>query len=381
MFTGLALAGVPGLRAQSRRIVVAGAGILGSSLAFHLARRGARVTVLEKGEPGMGATANSFAWINATFSKQPRSYYEINRLGILAWRQTDRELDGALGVQWGGSREWYADEARARDLVEQVRRHQAWGYGVQMVDEARLRSLEPEVAPGEVAGAAYADEEAHVDPVHATLTLLDKARAAGATVQTGAAITGLDRPNGRLRAVRTPAGEIEADLLVVACGVDTTRVAALAGLDVPLRDSPGLLAHTRPLPPLVNRVVLAPGAHLKQKADGRLVTGQGFGGAPAGARATLDDGREALRAAKAFLPAVDVEAIDKVTIGWRPLPQDGFPVVGFSRQAPDVYLAVMHSGVTLSQFIGRAAAVEVLDGVELDALQPYRLARFSSASR
>jgi glycine/D-amino acid oxidase-like deaminating enzyme len=55
--------------------------------------------------------------------------------------------------------------------------------------------------------------------------------------------------------------------------------------------------------------------------------------------------------------------------------------VGPPLQATDVYLAVMHSGVTLSPFIGKAAAVEILDGVELDALQPYRLSRFGPSSR
>ncbi len=379
VMAGLALAGTRGMRAQSRRVVVAGAGIMGSAITFRLAQRGAHVTLIEKGQPASGATANSFAWINSTFSKQPRAYFELNRLGIFAWRQTDLELAGALEVKWGGSIEWYSNEAPARQLAEQVRAHQAWGYGARLIDTATLRALEPKLNPGPVVRASHADEEGHVDPVHATQTLLARARAAGATIMTGTEITGLDRPSGRLHAVRTSTGSVEADVLVVACGVDTPRMAAMAGLDVPLRDSPGLLAHTKPLPRLINRVVLAPRAHMKQKADGRVVVGEGFGGSPT-ANASLEEGRRALTVAKGFLPDLDVDAIEKVTLGWRPLPKDGFPVVGFSPRAADVYVAVMHSGVTLAPFIGRAAAVEILDGVELDALQPYRLSRFGASS-
>src|SRR5689334_22810267 len=88
---------------KSDRVVIAGSGIIGASIAYHLAKRGAQVTVLEKQRPGAGATEKSFAWINATFSKQPRAYYELNSLGIAGWRRLHIELGNALHIQWGGS--------------------------------------------------------------------------------------------------------------------------------------------------------------------------------------------------------------------------------------------------------------------------------------
>jgi glycine/D-amino acid oxidase-like deaminating enzyme len=375
LFAGMAVSGLPHVAAQTRtpRVVVAGAGIIGANVAYQLAKRGAAVTVIERDTPATGATAKSFAWINATFSKQPRPYYELNRLGIQAWRRLEDDMK--LPIVWGGSLEWYRGAKEAEELRRAVKAHQSWGYSVAMVDGAGLAALEPNVTFGEVGAAAHADEEGHVDPVAATHAILQRAVSFGATVRSRTWVTGIDAP-GKLRAVQTNLGDLPADVLVIACGTDTRRIAAMAGLHVPLKDSPGVLVHTAPTRALLNRVVLAPGAHMKQKADGRIVTGVGFGGTP-----TTDSSMAAAEtflrtAAAGVVAALDTAKVEYVTLGNRPLPSDGFPIVGFPPKRRDIYVTVMHSGVTLSPFIGRAAAVEILDGVDIEPLAPYRLARF-----
>jgi glycine/D-amino acid oxidase-like deaminating enzyme len=364
------------IRAAGDRVVIAGGGIIGANLAYRLARRGAAVTLVERARPAAGATANSFAWINATYSKRPLAYFTLNRLGIEAWQQLDRELPGQLPIRWGGSVEWYGDPKRAAAFREEVRHHQAWGYPAHAIDEAALRALEPHVEPGAVATAAHAESEGSVDPVAVTEALLARAATLGARVLHPAEVTGLDERNGRLRAVRTSSGDIEADVLIVACGTDTPRVAAMAGVRVPLKDSPGVLVHTPPQPRVLERVVLSPIAHMKQKPDGRIVTGSGFGGS-----ATTESSREAgerfLESARQVLPAFGNAGVEKVTLGWRPLPQDEFPIVGFPPARRDVYITVMHSGVTLSPLVAQLAAFEILDGVEPEPLAPYRPARFT----
>lgn len=59
------------------------------------------------------------------------------------------------------------------------------------------------------------------------------------------------------------------------------------------------------------------------------------------------------------------------------MPQDGLPIVGFARSRANIYITVMHSGVTLGPLIGRFASLEILDGARVDALAPYRVERFS----
>ena len=102
------------------------------------------------------------------------------------------------------------------------------------LDPAALQALEPKVLPGTMAAGAHWSDEGHIDPVGVTEKILAKAQANGARLLCPAEVTGLDLARGALRAVRTTAGELPADVMVVACGVDTLRVAAFAGVRVPL---------------------------------------------------------------------------------------------------------------------------------------------------
>jgi glycine/D-amino acid oxidase-like deaminating enzyme len=78
-----------------------------------------------------------------------------------------------------------------------------------------------------------------------------------------------------------------------------------------------------------------------------------------------------------FLPGLKDVELENVTIGHRVLPVDDYPIVRFAEKCPNLYIAAMHSGITLSPLIGQVAAAEILDGVAVDLLNAYRPARFS----
>jgi glycine/D-amino acid oxidase-like deaminating enzyme len=374
LFAGVAVAGVPSFRlaAQPRRFVIAGGGIIGANIAYQLARRGASVTLLERSKPASGATANSFAWINA--KKRPLDYFNLSRLGLLAWRTIDREFGGRLPVMWGGSVEWRAHPEAAPAMREQVRAFQAWGYGANLIDATQLRALERNVVPGSVTVASHWTDEGHADPVECTEMILAEAVKNGATVRYPSELVGLDTRDGKLRAVKTTNGDVEADILIVACGTDTPRVAAMAGIKVPLQgDNPGVLVHVAPQPRCVERVLLSPVGNIKQKPNGRIVAGSDFG---TGGENTREAGEKLLKTMSTVLPQLGGVSVDKMTLGYRPIPMDGRPIVGFQAGRSDIYIAVMHSGMTLGPLIGRFAAMEPLDGVTLEPLSQYRLERF-----
>jgi len=383
LFSGIAVSTLPGVReafAAPRRIGIVGGGILGSSLAYHLARRGAEVTLFEKSRPAAGATQNSFAWVNATFQKRPLHYHHLSRMSALAYRHLERELGGDLEVQWGGSLEWYGVSDRARWLRRQVVEKEAWGYPTRLIDVEEFQKLEPNVEPGDVLAASYTEQEGSIDPVKTTEALLAHAKAQGAHIEYPCEVTGIDLKWGRLKGVQTTAGSFDLDVLVVAAGVDTPKLGSMVGIDVPLVESPGFLAHTKPADRIIGLVVLSPGAHMKQKLDGRLVAGMGFGSAPITERSDAE-GEKVLASGAQFLPKLRQLELERVTLGYRPLPRDGFPVIGFPKGVPDVYFTVMHSGVTLCPIVGRLASLEILEGVDVELLKNYRYDRFEKKRR
>ena len=130
----------------------------------------------------------------------------------------------------------------------------------------------------------------------------------------------------------------------------------MAEVSVPLKESQGVLVHTRPQPKLIDRVVLAPGRHCKQKLDGRVVVGgqvvAGVGTADGEVADPGENGQRILREAAGVLPGVRGVAVERVTVGYRVMPVDEYPVVGFTDRCPNLYVAAMHSGVTLAPLIG-----------------------------
>jgi glycine/D-amino acid oxidase-like deaminating enzyme len=339
------------------RIAVIGAGIVGASIAYHLARRGAPVTLYDRGRAAGQATEKSFAWINATWGN-PEPYFRLRFLAMGEWRRLEAELACALGVVWRGCLIW---DLAGHELEEFARRHAAWGYDVRLVERAEIAALEPGlIAPPE--RAAYAAGDGTVEPVAATKALLAAAASLGAEI--------------RLDTDVTDPRALGADVCVLAAGAATSALCAELGLALPMHPTQGLLAHSTPTAPLLRHVIEAPGLHMKQERS-CIVAGADFGGGAATDEPEAE-GRRLLDLVGQHLRGAESLELEKVTVGIRPMPADGMPVVGFAPGLPGIYLATMHSGITLAAAAGRFAAMEILDGARVELLEPYRPERFAS---
>lgn len=384
----------PAARASPKlRVVVAGAGIIGASVAWHLAKAGAEVTVIDREGPATHASRGSFAWINATWSKQPRAYHALNQAGVAGWKRLQSELK--LPVRWGGSLEGNADAALAAELALRVAEQRDWGETTRLAEPAELATLEPGVDFSTLRQVVFSEHDGATDPVAATRAFLAAAVALGARVGYPCELTGVALAGGRVTAVRTSRGDIAADRLVLATGAAADAGRRFADWDVPQRDEPGATAVTTPMPRLVNRVLWLPGVHLHQRDDGRLVLGEEAGPPPGEAHAlrlqahpddfpereiALQHAGRMRAAAQRYLPGLPALDFEDVRVCWRPMPLDGYPILGASPARPDVYLAVMHSGVTLAPVAGALAAQEVLGGAPVDALADFRPDRKFAAS-
>lgn len=386
------LAAVPALTlAQGRKPIVGvvGGGIVGASVALHLAEAGAQVTVFERTAPGAGATSKSFAWINA-FTNDPH-YRALRLKSISAYH--DLQHRAGLNITWGGAVHWAMTLAEAERMKADVAEFSQAGYDARIIDADRLAGLSPNVRLGQFRTAMINSPDGHVDPVHATERLLATAKLQGAEIVHPCEVRELRVRGQRLTGVSTSTGDYSLDRLVIAGGVDTPVLATQAGYDLSLLHAPGILLHTRPLSPVVGRVFESPDMYFKQNPDGRIVGNdasyapdipvhEGILEGPADMPEEIRrmHGERILAKIREKVPAAGDADYDHLTLGYRPMPEDRLPVVGFSPGNPNVYISVMHSGVTLAAIMGRYISYEIMQDDPIDELAPYRPDRFVRAS-
>lgn len=370
------------------RVGVAGGGIVGASIALHLARSGAAVWLFEKVAPAQGATRNSFAWVNA-FADEP--HYRALRLeSIAAYHALDRAL--SLGMVWGGYLDWASDVTEAAAVRATALQLDGSAYPAQTVVARQIAQLDPHLVTGPLSTAIYSSIDAHLDPIEVTRRFLAAATATGAHVFYPCELTALDLEGGRLRGVRTTQGSFALDRLVVAAGVDTPRLLAMAGFALALRHAPGILAHSASVAPLTRLVHDAPGGlEFKQMANGSVVGTDAPNPPDIPAHHEIrthavDFPTEELRRwhgeriigkIARFLPGIQGVPLERLTLGFRPMPGDGLPVMGSLPTCPTIHVAVTHSGVTLAPIVGRLTAQEVLSGSPAELFAPYRPERFA----
>ncbi len=334
----------------SRDLVVVGAGIIGASVAYHAARTGAVVTLVDAGRPGAGVTADSFAWIGASGVRTGPAA-GLRATATEEYRRLEAELPG-LPVTWSGSLSW-----GAAGVAPEA------GPGQEIVDAATAATLEPTLRqPPE--WAVWAPGDGAMDPVGVTERLVVGARTHGARIHLDTPVSAVRRDAaGGVVGVETAAGPLAGATVVLAAGVATAALGAPLGIRVPVDPSPATLFRLRAPAGLVRTVVHNRDFDLRQVATDRL-------------HAAADSPVRTLAAVRStFRDAANVELLS-TRVGVRPMPADGEPIVGPVAEVPGLYLAVMHSAVTLAAAVGRLVARELVAGTAEPALAGCRLDRF-----
>jgi glycine/D-amino acid oxidase-like deaminating enzyme len=359
------------------QVVVVGAGILGCSIAVHLVDRGVRPVLIDPERPGQGTSTGSFASVSA-LGKDPAAWFQLACAGVSGWPRFADRLGGDVGLRRAGEVRWAADPDAGRRLARLVTSSRERGYPVRPVDRDELGRLLPGARVGPVTAACYAPNDGQVEPPLVLAACRRVLEEAGARLLPGRARIRLDDDG-----VRVEVGEevLRPWTCVLAAGAEAVQVAAAVGLQVPTLASPGLLAQTRPLAPLTDRVVYLPGGPgpavcLRQRADGSVLVGEGSQETVA-TNPGLAQARALVAQAARCFPPLATAGVDKWWLAWRAMPSDRLPIVGRLPWLDRLYLAVSHSGVTLAPVLGRLIAGEVATQTSDGLLAPFRPARFA----
>jgi glycine/D-amino acid oxidase-like deaminating enzyme len=343
-------------------LAVVGAGIVGASVAYHAAHAGADVTLLDKSLPASGVTADSFAWIGGPSERDRPDASKPLRMRVLAeWRRLEAELPG-VRVRWTGSLAW--GDGQPPDGFAPT-------PDERLVDGAEVLALEPalRVAP---ARALLRTTDGAVDPVSVTETLVRGAREHGARLRVGVVATSLRLHDRSVTGVETSRGFVPADTVVVAAGADAPLLCAPLGVRLAVEPSASLLARFAAPPGLVRTIVSTGTIEARTTAEGEVLVAAEYTG-----EVSRDDLTRTARELRRRLLGVfeadesDVHLVG-IRVGMRPMPTGGLPIIGRVPGIGGLYLAVMHSGVTLAPAVGRLVGSELVGDVEAKDLRGLR---------
>ncbi|MDP2957523.1 MAG: FAD-binding oxidoreductase [Longimicrobiales bacterium] len=216
---------------QAYDVAVIGGGIMGCATALELARRGASVVVLEKGALASGSTGRSSAIVRQHYSNEVTA--RMARWGLDVFRDFDARVGGTCGFVNNG----FLVLVPAKDaegLHANVALQQAVGIDTRVLAPEEIREVLPGADPSDLVAAAWEPGAGYADPHLTTTGLAGAARRRGARILVNTAATGIRFEGGKVVGVDTDAGPFEAGAVVNCAGPWGARVAAMAGLDVPV---------------------------------------------------------------------------------------------------------------------------------------------------
>ncbi len=385
--------------AKSADVVVIGAGVVGCSVAYYLAREGVSVTVVEQEAIGSGASAHatgSLSLLGAEFTPGPS--FQLARASFSEFEQIVPELESATGMdllyQRRPSLRLALDDEEA-DLIKGMMVWQEPHVEMRWIDAKEVHSIEPRLSPS-VVGAVYEDESAQLDSYRLNLALGGGAELKGAEI-IYREVTGLVTSGSTVTGVRTASEDIHCDTVVIAAGTWSRAFTPWLGFPVPVRPLKGerlLLSYPGdPLPVLISSPKRG---HMISRMDGFTSVGSTggrdydqrllFAGEEFDRQPTASARMELLQRAIDVLPDLERAELVQQLAGSRPLSPDGNPIIGPVPGWEGVLLATGHTtkGIHLGPITGRVIADYVCRGStqivsDMAEFIPNRFADFADA--
>jgi sarcosine oxidase subunit beta len=367
---------------RTASVVVIGGGVVGCSIAYHLARRGQRdVLVLERDAVGAGTTSKAAGGIRAQFATETEIRFSLES------RRVFETFAEEFGVDPGYTRIGYlfliADEADLRGFETRMALQRGLGVDVRRLAPDDAARLVPGLRVDDLIAAVWGPDDAMAGPAEVTDGFARRARALGARIVEGVEVTAIERDGGHVRAVRTAQGTVATPVVVNAAGPAAARVARLAGVTVPVHPRRRHIFYTEPFPELPGPVPLTTdrrsGFYFRKELDALLLSPGDVTDVGDDLVAPVDWSMVEDVVPKAIhrLPVLERARIAGGWAGLRPLTPDDHAIIGPAPGVEGFFLAVgfCGHGFQHSPATGRLVAEWLLDGapsMDLSLFDPRR---------
>lgn len=348
------------------RVVVVGAGVMGSATALALAARGAEVMVLERSVPGAEASSAAAGILGAQAEShapgEHASMLVAARDGYAAWAE---ELKSRTQIdvlyKRSGVMRVAMHEAEAIALTETIAWQGKAALRASLLSDREAREVEPALTEG-IRAAAYFPDDAQVDPKR-----LLRALAAALTiekrvvVQGGASVRSLIVEDGACRGVLTDAGEVRGDATVLAAGSWSSLVSGLPSAVAEVRPVRGQIVLLDERPPRLRVIVFGAGGYVVPRGDGHVLCGSTMERVGYRREVTAEGVRGVLASAIALSPGLASASVEGMWSSFRPESASGTPLIGKS-PLEGLFLATGHhrNGILLAKHTADLVAAAIL---------------------
>ena len=367
------------------QVVVVGAGIIGCGVAYELARRGARVQVVDRREVGQGATQASAGVLAPYLSSHEGSpLVELGSRSLALYDEFVAHVveDSGSTVQYArtGTLEVATDDASLFRLQSQGHTCAADGVDAEILDAAAAHDAEPQLGEG-ILGGLLVRSHGFVVAADLARALRRAAGAHGVSFVTSTTVGKVARKSEGL-VVETSHDSLSCDSVVLAAGSWSGQVEVEGADALPVRPVRGQLLYLGWPTHRLSRVVWGPECYLVPWGDGSVLAGATLEDVGFDERATVEGVQQVLRAAREIAPAVGKSWFKTVRVGLRPGTPDELPIVGQSAHLPGLVYASGHyrNGILLAPLTASLVADLVLDtdGLDDPAFQTMAPSRFGN---
>ena len=360
-------------------VVVIGGGLVGSAIAYGLARGGSRVTLLDEGDVALRASRGNFAlvWVQSKGRGLP-AYSNWTQASARLWPTLAADLAANTGVdvalhQPGGFAFALSDAEMDKQVAAMRSLQQQPGmepYPYEVLDHAATERLMPAIGP-EVSGAIYCPADGHVNSLRLFRALHTGLDRRGVDYRPRHAVEAL-RPEGGGFVVSGVWGQLRAAKIVLAAGLGNARLGASVGLHIPVRPSKGQIIVTEKVAPFLHY----PTVTIRQTDEGSVMVGDSQEELDADAvvahpvNAVMAD-----RAVRTFPLLAELNVV-RTWSALRVMSPDGFPIYDQSTAHPGAFVVTCHSGVTLAANHALVLADHIRRGALPADLSPFAAERF-----
>lgn len=385
-------------------VAIVGGGVIGTSIAYRLAKAGKKVVLAERYDYASGATGSCDQMVILQ-SKNPGIHLKLALDSSAMFDDLARELDYDIEFFRHGGMITIENETEMKVMTDFVKRQKEIGLDVDIISLAEASKRQRGLGR-HLLGCTFSKQDGHVNPFKLNLGFAKAAKKAGAELLINADVTGFKMAGGKVKGIQTTKGDIDADIVILAAGAWSPLLGRQLGLNLPIKPRRGQICITEPVAPYVvgdilsaqyivakyhpetlkdstNRgIQLGVGLALSQTAKGDILIGATREFVDYDLHNTREGIREVLKNATRIVPGLKKINIIRVMSGFRPYTPDGLPLVGFVRGIDGLFMAAGHEGdgIALSAITGKIVAQLICEGkayTDVSALDPNRFALLS----